>query len=178
MNFWSYLSNTANIIQILSAIPLFAGAWLLFNRSRRYKQKMKETEMGITAKPIALAISVMPVDISTQVKDYLTEKQLKMEVRTYWQKEGITPDNIVHRVEDIAKIKAELSVEGVTEVHLFLMTPVAFASFIGAIFDNWVKVKVYHHDTTTGKYEFWGFLHKAFIPQIEYSPVKEFTKLQ
>ena len=76
-------------------------------------------------------------------------------------------------LRDVLKIKSEMTADGVTEVHLFLSCPLVFATAVGAIFDNWVPVKVYHLNRDSGTYEFWTPLYKGFIPGLETSTLKE-----
>lgn len=174
MSLWDNIGNLANIIQIISAIPFFAGAWLFFSRARRFKKKTEEVGKNITEKPMAFSIGLSGQDITGQVKQYLTSKPAlkNIPIKTFYKESGVTKENVSHLLRDILKLKAEMTNEGVTEVHLFLMVPVAFAVAIGAILDNWVQVKVYHLSRETG-YEYWTYLHKGFIPGLEYSPLKE-----
>ncbi len=170
---WAWLGNIANIIQILSAIPLLLSAWLLFSRARRYRKRMKELEQKLSERPMAFAISLAGVDISGHVKQFLDEKSLKMEVISYNKTAGVTQENIQILLHDILKLKREMTANGITEVHLFLACPLVFAAAVGAILDNWVPVKVYHLNKESGKYEFWTTLHKGFIPGLETSTLKE-----
>ena len=54
--------------------------------------------------------------------------------------------------------------EGVSEVHLFLSCPLAVASAIEALLDNWVPATVYHFNQ--GLYEFWTTLHGGYVADI------------
>lgn len=170
---WTWLGNVANIIQMLSAIPFLFSAWVLFRRARRYRKRMMELEQALSEKPKALAIGLTGTDISGQVRQFLDKKSMNMEIETYFKEGGITRENIQSLLHDILKIKKKMTADGVTEVHLFLSCPLVFAAAVGAIFDNWVPVKVYHLNRESGQYEFWTSLHKGFIPGLETSTVKE-----
>src|SRR3972149_6865468 len=170
---WGWIGNMANIIQILSAIPLLFTAWLFLSRARRYKRRMKELEQSSTEKPKALAISLVGTNITGQVRQFLDERSLKMSIESYYKNTGVTQDNIQSLLHDILKLKRKLTEEGVTEVHLFLACPLVFSTAVGAILDNWVPVKVYHLNRDTGKYEMWTSLHKGFVPGLEVSILKE-----
>jgi hypothetical protein len=127
---------------------------------------------------MALVITLQPTDITGQAKPFLEQQGLRnIPIRTYHKPEGVTRNNISQLLADILKIKSEMTEEGVTEVHLFLMVPVAFAVAVGAILDNWVRVKVYHLNREIQQYEYWTYLHKGFIPGLEYSAVKEASEL-
>lgn len=173
MDLWGSLGNIANIIQIVSAIPFLWGAWLFFRRARRYRRKTEEVGKAMSDKPMALVLALSGVDITQQVKDWLEKNVQKMPVTTYFRPEGITQENVVHNLSEIWKLKSKLTEEGATEVHLFVMAPVALAVAVGAILDNWVRVKVYHLNREKNQYEYWTYLHKGFIPGLEYSVLKE-----
>jgi hypothetical protein len=172
-NFWYWLGNTASVIQILSTFPLLLTAWWFFVRARRYRRRIAEMEKALTARPMALAIGVAGTDISGQVKQFLESAGINVEVRSYTKQGGVTQKNIHHMLNEILRIKAHMTDEGVTEVHLFLACPLVFAVAVGAILDNWVPIKVYHLNRETGRYEFWTPLHKGFIPGLESTPLQE-----
>lgn len=172
-NFWQWLGNLANLVQILSAIPLLLTAWWFFVRARRYRRRIAEMEKTLTARPMALVIGVAGTDISGQVRQFLDTTGMRMEVRTYTKTGGVTQKNIHAMLHGILQVKSRMTEDGVTEVHLFVACPLVLAVAVGAILDNWVPVKVYHLNRTTGTYEFWTPLYKGFIPGLETSPLKE-----
>jgi hypothetical protein len=171
--FWQWLGNVANLIQILSAIPLLLTAWWFFVRARRYRRRIAEMEKTLTPHPMALAIGVAGTDITGQVKQFLEKAGMNMTVHTYTKPGGVTQKNIHNMLNDILRIKSRMTEEGATEVHLFLASPLVLAVAVGAILDNWVPVKVYHLNRETGTYEFWTPLYKGFIPGLETSALKE-----
>ena len=170
---WEWLGNTANVIQILSAIPFFWGAVWFFMRARRYRKCVDEMGKKLTERPMALTISLAGMDITGQVRQYLDRNRLQVEIRSFTKPSGVTQKNIHNLLRDILTIKSEMTQAGVTEVHLFLSCPLVFAAAVGAILDNWVPVKVYHLNKDTGTYEFWTPLYKGFIPGLETSTFKE-----
>jgi len=177
MDTWSWFGNIASIVQILSVIPFLVGAYWLFTRARRYRQRVAEMEKGISEKPMALAIGVAGggTDISGQVNQFLQSSNMNMSVRSYTKAGGATQGNIHNILHDILRIKAQMTADGVTEVHLFLACPLVLATAVGAIMDNWVPVKVYHLNKETGRYEFWTPLYKGFIPGLETSLLSDIT---
>ena len=64
----------------------------------------------------------------------------------------VTPHNIHEHIERLSKIKYNFQAEGVMELHLFIKGPVMMGTIIGAIFDNWITVKLYHNNRS-GEYE-------------------------
>ena len=72
---------------------------------------------------------------------------------------------------ELQSLKNRLLDEGASEVHLFLSCPLAVACAIGALFDNWVPVKVYQFNQ--GQYEFWTTLHGGYVAELESNPLIE-----
>lgn len=177
---WEHIGKIANIIQILSVFPFLLTAYLFWSRAKKYKKLLMQQKGTTSEKPVALAIGLVGTgDISGQVSQFLTDNNLKMGIESYFINvgKGVTKDNIQKILRDLLKIKAKLTTQGVTEVHLFLATPVAISAAIGAIFDNWVPVKVYQA-IKTGGYEFWTILHKGYIPGIEDSLLKDIVEAE
>lgn len=166
---WDKVGNVANVIQILSAIPLIFTAWLFLVRARRYRQRVEEMENIVTERPMALAISLAGTDIAGQVQQFLATSGMNITVRSLTKSSGVTKDNIHRLLRELLSMKSQMTADGVTEVHLFLACPLVFATGVGAILDNWVPVKVYHLNRDTGSYEFWTPLYKGFIPGLEKS---------
>ncbi len=94
------------------------------------------------AKPIALAIG-LGGSIQGAVMKCLYDHDLHMPVQEY-AKDGFVPDaQFEEIIQDFNAIKADLTQQGVTEVHLFYKGPVTLAMALGLIFGNWVPLKVY-----------------------------------
>ena len=78
--------------------------------------------------------------------------------------EGLLPARKFYRLlGKLQEIKQELTDLGVTEVHLFFRGPVTLAMGIGSLLDNWVPVKVYELNKSTGTYEFDFTLGKGAV---------------
>jgi hypothetical protein len=177
---WEYLGKIANIVQIASIFPFLLTAYLFWSRAKKYKKLLMQQEGITTSKPIALAIGLVGTgDISGQVCQFLKEKNLQMEIESYSISvgKGITKDNIQKILRDLLKIKAKLTNQGVTEVHLFLAAPVAMCTAIGSIFDSWVPVKTYQA-MKTGGYEFWTILHGGSVPGLDDSLLKDIIEAE
>jgi hypothetical protein len=176
---WTLIGNFANVLQILSVIPLLFTAGLMLTRARRYRKLIRQWEQTVTPRPAALAIGLAGggMDISGQVKQFLEAKGLKMDVRSYTAS-GVTRENISRLLRDVLRIKAEMTAEGVTEVHLFLSCPVVFAAAVGALLDNWVPVKLYHNNREGNPpgYEFWTPLYKGTVPGLETTTASELVE--
>ena len=160
--FWEMLSSVADVLGIVSAAPMLAAAVLFAHRARRYRQRLREMEGQTTAQPVALAVSLTGLDISEQVRAFLARQEQHWPVRTYRYEEEVTPIVLPRIMQQLARLKNELSLEGVTEVHLFYAGPVALGLMLGGLLHNWAPVKVYHLNSLTGQYEFWGVIGASF----------------
>lgn len=94
------------------------------------------------AKPIALAIG-LGGSIQGAVMKCLYDHELQMPVKDYSIDGFITDAQFEEIIRDFNTVKAELTQQGVTEVHLFYKGPVTLAMALGSIFSNWVPLKVY-----------------------------------
>lgn len=160
--FWEMLSSVADVLGVVSAAPMLAAAVLFLHRARRYRQRLREMEGQTTAQPVALAVSLTGLDISEQVRTFLVRQGAHWPVRTYRHKEEVNPIALPGILQQLSQLKNDLSLDGVTEVHLFYAGPVALGLMLGGLLHNWVPVKVYHLNSLTGQYEFWGVIGASF----------------
>jgi hypothetical protein len=160
--FWALISSVADVLGILSAVPMLAAAVLFVHRARRYRQRLREMEGQTTSHPVALAVSLTGLDISEQVRAFLARQGRHWPVRGYRRAEAVDPAALPEVLQQLLRLKHELSLEGVTEVHLFYAGPVALGIMLGGALHNWVPVKVYHLNSLTGQYEFWGVIGASF----------------
>lgn len=156
--FWAILNRVSDVLGVLTAVPMLAAALLFLHKARRYRQRLQEMEGQTTAKPVALAISLTGVDISEQVRAFLNGLGVQWPLQSYWRDEEVSEVTLPRLLQHLARRKNELSLEGVTEVHLFYAGPVALGIMLGGLLHNWVPVKVYHLNSLTGRYEFWGVI--------------------
>jgi len=161
MEFWSVLNRISDVLGVLTALPMLAAAVLFLHRARRYRQRLQEMEGQTSPRPVALAVSLTGLDISEQVRAFLAGLGMQWPVRVYCRGEEVSPHTLPVTMQHLARLKHELSLEGVTEVHLFYAGPVALGIMLGGLLHNWVPVKVYHLNSLTGQYEFWGVIHAA-----------------
>lgn len=167
--FWALISSVADVLGILSAVPMLAAAVLFVHRARRYRQRLRTMEGQTTPHPVALAVSLTGLDISEQVRAFLVRQGKHWPVRVYRCNEAVNPATLPGVLQQLARLKNELSLGGVTEVHLFYAGPVALGLMLGGLLHNWVPVKVYHLNSLTGQYEFWGVIGASF-PTCSFEP--------
>lgn len=170
MQFWEMLSSVADVLGIVSTIPMVVATVLFIHRARRYRLRLREMEGQTTAQPVALAVSLTGLDISEQVRAFLVRQGQHWPVRVYRRDEEMNSVVLPGVIQHLLRLKNELSLEGVTEVHLFYAGPVALGIMLGGLLHNWVPVKVYHLNSLTGRYEFWGVIG-TIPPRFSLSPV-------
>ncbi|MBI3303618.1 MAG: SAVED domain-containing protein [Deltaproteobacteria bacterium] len=167
--FWAVLTCVADVLGVLTALPMLAAAGLFLHRARRYRQRLREMEGQTTPRPVALAVSLTGLDISEQVRGFLAERRLPGPVRVYCRGEKVNPAILPELLHRLTRLKNTLSLESVTEVHLFYAGPVALGIMLGGLFHNWVPVKVYHLNSLTGQYEFWGVIGASPLGSFSFS---------
>jgi len=157
--FWLGLDRLSILLSYFVVISILAFVYNVF-RYRRQRKKLAAVA-GTTSKPKALALSFGGGSIKEAAQDYLIhtygERSIPLDE---YQADEITTENIHKHEEEIRRIKESYQSEGVTELHLFMKGPVALALAVGAIFDNWVSVKVYQH-RRDGGYVPWTTLDQA-----------------
>lgn len=162
--FWSVLDIVADVVGVLTSVPMLAAALLFWQRARRYRQRLRAMEGQTTARPVAVAVSLTGLDISGQVRGFLARIGVQWPVRVYTHNEAVSRETLPKLLQQLVRLKNELSVEGITEVHLFYAGPVAVGLMLGGMLHNWVPVKVYHLNSLTGQYEFWGVIGTTPTP--------------
>jgi len=156
--FWLILHRVADLLGVLTTLPMLIAAVLFLHRARRYRQRLQEMEGQTTPRPVALAVSLTGLDISEQVRAFIAGLGAQWPMRLYMRGEEISRDTLPTVIQQLVRLKNGLSLEGVTEVHLFYAGPVALGIMLGGLLHNWVPVKVYHLNSLTGQYEFWGVI--------------------
>jgi len=156
---WLWLDRVSILLSYLVVISIVAFVFNVF-RYRRKRKELTEIE-GKTALPKALCLSFGGGSIKNAVRDYLKETypDRKIAVSEY-KGDEVTPQNVHKHEEGIRKLKERYQSKGVTELHLFMKGPLGLALAVGAIFDNWVAVKIYQNNRE-GSYDPWTTLHHA-----------------
>lgn len=137
-----WLSLTANIMQIISFIPFAVGGIYFFIKGRQLARRLRELAATPTSRPVALAIGLGASDEGV-VRQQLKDDGLQMEVIPLTHEGYVKAADYPRILRELKEIKSRLSDTGVTEVNIYYQGPVTFAMALGAMFDNWVPVKVY-----------------------------------
>ncbi len=173
MNGWGLLGNIVNIISIGTFLLALYTAWQLRRQKRRIRELVRQTpkaenfsskislNQGVqTISPIALAVSVSPSPktIVQDVRKFLEKHELKMPIESL-DMDGINGEADKEAFYNALVEKKNLfSMQQNTEVHVFMAGPVSGAMWLGAVFDNWIPVKIYQKPNPAPPhvYEYWG----------------------
>ncbi len=166
-----------SIISFITMIFAGYASFRLMRQNRRLKELARSTPKiegfqdkitfyeGVqTTKPIAVALSLVPhaTTIRNDVELFLKTKGWNMEV-VERNMNGINlPSDIEKLINYLREIRNLLDLQQNTEVHLFLQGPVVSGILIGAMFDHWKPVKLYHKPTPSvpAVYQYWCPLTK------------------
>lgn len=155
---WMVIDRVSIMLSYVVVITILTIAWQFF-RFVRLRRRLARLA-GTSRRPCALALAFGGGSIKMAVQEFLaTAYRSPIPVEEYAADE-VTPANVHRHLERIRHIKERLQTEGVTELHLFLKAPVVLGVAVGAIFDNWVGVKLYHKDREGG-YVAWTTLGQA-----------------
>lgn len=137
-----WLSLVANIMQVISFIPFAVGGIYFFIKGRQLARRLKTLASTPTSRPVALAIGLGGSDEGV-VRQQLKDDGLQMEVIPVTREQFVRAVDYPRILRELKEIKGRLSDTGVTEVNIYYQGPVTFAMAVGAMFDNWVPVKIY-----------------------------------
>lgn len=144
-----WLSLMANIMQVISFVPLAVGAVYFFARSRQLDRRLKALAAKTSSRPLALAVG-LGGDIEGAVRQHLKDSGLHMEVLSVTRPGLVPPTEFPAILREVNEHKERLNEIGVTEVNVYYRGPVTFAVALGAALGNWVPAKIY--DFREGQY--------------------------
>jgi hypothetical protein len=172
MDFWNWLSRTDNFLGILTTVFSGYAAYRLKQQVKRSRelarqsprienfQQLLKAHQGVkSSAPVAFCVSLLPNihSIKNSVQTFLDAQRWKMPI------EELNMDGI-NKAEDIENLVNQLNEKKryfedahFTEIHLFIAGPVQAGTIIGALYDNWIPVKLYHKPTPPppAVYEYW-----------------------
>jgi len=179
-NIWNYLSRIDIVFSLLATFFAGFAALKLHQQNRRLKDlattaPQLENYTDIvqyyskpqTSHPIAFAVSLLENNesIKPSVEIFLKSKgwhnKVKIDELTM---NGIKklPDDLEYLINKLKEKRRQFDAQQVTEILLFIAGPVMAGTLIGAIFDNWIPVKLYHkpQNPRPDIYEYWTPLIK------------------
>ena len=164
--FWLWMDRVSIILSyfVVFSIAAFVLHWFRFRRMRRQIAKAAARKNN----PRALAICFREGPVKTVFQRALKKlyPDQDIPIDEYTQPD-IKPKDVHKHLEAFRRLKEQYMVQGVSELHIAFKGPVAMAVAIGAIFDNWVTVIVYHHHES--QYEPWFTLSQAkAMPRLDF----------
>jgi hypothetical protein len=161
---WDSLAHLADMLGVITALPLLITAAYFWSRARRYRQRLLQLA-GITSeRPVAVVVALSGTRIRPAVEHFCTGFAQPMQLYEVQRSGGLSQAEFPGVLFELQALKNRLTDDGVSEVHLFLSCPLAIACAIGALLDNWVPVKVYQFNQ--GQYEFWTTLHGGYVAEL------------
>src|SRR3990172_2116603 len=166
---WIWLHRVDISISIPTAI--FAGlAWL---KSRQNQKRLDyiygstpavkdiknhiEAYKGIqTGNPRAFVLSLLPdshsQSISVTVNSFLKAQKLEMKIEELNMNGIQTEEDIEKLINGLREKRRIFEAQNVTELHLFIAGPVTAGVIIGALYDNWITIKLYNRSKSPGAF--------------------------
>lgn len=164
---WGTISDTIGIGTFIVSIII----WYLVKREKDivlqlalqntpsgkgFKTLSEENREIKSKNPVALCVCLIETveSIKPPVEDFLKSNAMEMPFREI-NFNGISNlDDMTKLNEALIKTKREITAEGKSEVHLFIAGPVFAGVLLGAVFDNWIPVKVYHKGKVSYEYQY------------------------
>ena len=158
---WDNLGHVADMLGVITALPLLATSAYLLSRAQRYRRRLRQLAGVTSTRPAALVVTLAGTRIRAAVESFCADFAQPVPLYEVQRQEHLTQAELPKVLLELHRLKNRLTDDGVSEVHLFLSCPLAVACAIGALFDNWVPVKVYQFNQ--GHYEFWTTLHGGYV---------------
>ena len=150
------LSLISIIEQQISFFAMAIAAILLWRERRRLKSTMLLLEgSNEGSKPPIVIVIGIGNDPLASVENYLNDHNIKyISIIKYIFPGTLQPKDYFDAMMEINKLKDEAQGLGVSEALLFYAGLVDLAIHTGASFCNWVPIKVFAFNKTTGVYEY------------------------
>jgi hypothetical protein len=144
-------------------------AGFLFSYCVRRPYRWIKRKILIRKSPSSNAVAIVvgiggKLDPKPPAEEYLNKHCPKVPILVEYRKPGfLSPDEIIGAVENVRDAVADLqsSRRYISEVLLFYAGPISVALAIGAMFANWVPVRVFQFND--GKYSVQYILNRSLI---------------
>ncbi|MBI3326916.1 MAG: SAVED domain-containing protein [Nitrospinae bacterium] len=166
---WEGLSHVADALGVVTAVPFLVTSAYFVSRARRYRRRLRQLEGVTSGHPVALAVSLAGTRIRPAVETFCARFERPVRLVEIHRPGELSQSELPKVLLELQSLKNQLLDEGASEVHLFLSCPLAVACAVGALFDNWVPVKVYQFNQ--GQYEFWTTLHGGYLAELGQHPL-------
>ena len=170
--FWTWFGRVDNVIGIFTAAAAAGSFVLLWRQNRRLRELAKQSprvenfaelcklHAGVkSSAPVALALSLVPSSesIKTSVETFLRVQGWQLPIEELNCNGLNNQADLEAFVNALREKRRFIEMSGFTEVHLFIQGPVQAGTIIGALYRNWIPVKLYHKPNPTPPqvYEYW-----------------------
>jgi hypothetical protein len=171
-SFWSWFGRADNFIGVATALFSGYAAYRLWQQNKRLRELAQQTprvgnfaeivklHSGVkSSAPVAFALSLIPTgdSIKPQVETFLRAQGWKMAVEELNLNGINNAEDLELFINELRKKRRFFEANNFTEIHLFIAGPVQAGTIIGALFRNWVPVKLYHKPSPAPPqiYEYW-----------------------
>lgn len=161
---WDSVNKISSIITIATAIITFLLG-LKFRNIRRWYERIK-IKRKIPKNSGVLIVSVGRNDIENIVRAWIKKKGAYKDIpndnilTVTKLTEKITAKDVDGIIDNIKLKRTVFQQKGVSNIHLFISSPLTIAAMIGAEFSNGAKVFMYNHFSNEDGYEYWGNLKR------------------
>lgn len=161
--FWTSLSSLADVTGIAAVgIALYGSIGIL--RYRRRLRKILSQRRNPQGKGTGVLSIGIGQDIEAPVRSFVEEHlEPGIAFENYTQSGLVSSERFYEVLGDLQRRKQLLADLQVKELHLFYAGPITLGMGIGAIFDNWIPVRVYGFSKVTGSYEYTFTLGKGVV---------------
>ncbi len=170
--FWSWFGRADNFIGVFTALAAGYTAYRAWQQNKRLRELVKLTPRvenlaelrkvhnGVkSSAPVAFALSLIPAgdSIKSQVETFLRAQGWKMPIEELNMNGLNSPEDIEAFINALREKRRYFEACCFTEIHLFIAGPVQAGTIIGALYRNWIPVKLYHKPTPAPPqvYEYW-----------------------
>lgn len=172
MDFWELLARFSDVVGLAGAVFAGYAAFRLWQQNKRLRELARQapaienfTDLvkahdGVkSSAPVALALSLLPSgeSILPQVKTFLRARGWNMEIEELKMSGIHSPQDLAAFVNQLREKRRLFQAQANTEIHLFIAGPIQAGTIVGALYDNWIPVKLYHKPTPPPPdiYEYW-----------------------
>lgn len=127
--------------------------------------KIKFSKEELKNQAIVIITTCKNDDIQNTVNDYIKNNKKLKNIKTreiiYLSKSNKIQKKDIYNISENLKTKINLlGTVGIVKYHIFMKCPIVIGAMVGSEFANRGKVYLYHKNSGSSKYEFWGHLNK------------------
>lgn len=161
---WDSINRISSIVTIVTPIITFLLG-LKLKSIRRWYERIK-IKIKIPKNSGILIVSVGENDIENLVRTWIKGNSAYRDITddkvltvTKLNKK-ITAKDVDGIIQNIKLKKTIFQQKGVSNIHLFISSPLTIAAMIGAEFSNGARVFMYNHFSKEDGYKYWGTLKR------------------